>query len=278
MLQSHVSLDTRHLQPTAALLSQIKQRSYALMRMEPGQQVLDVGCGSGVDTVALARLVGPTGRVVGIDADAALLAEAREQAKASGVSTWVRHELGDALGLPFAAGTFDACRSERLLQHLHQPARALAEMVRVTKSGGWIVIVDMDWGTLSIDHPEVDIERRMARILAEGRLHNGYSGRQLYRLLTQQLLNVRVDLVPLAITDYKLARQIGQLEAIEREAVRSGSITEDELQRWRVSRPGRARRRLFRQCEHLRGGRACALMYYAQLVLSSLLRQRRSFD
>jgi ubiquinone/menaquinone biosynthesis C-methylase UbiE len=233
VLQPHVSLDTRHLHPTAALLNQIKQRSYALLRIEPGQHVLDVGCGPGIDTIALARLVGPTGRVVGIDADVALLAEARQRAEASGVSTWVRYEQGDALDLPFAADAFDACRSERLLQHLLQPARALAEMARVTKSGGWIVVVDIDWGTMSIDHPEVDIERRMARALAEQHLHNGYAGRQLYRLFTQQqLLDVRVELVPIAITDYTLARQIGQWDAVECEAVRSESITENELDCW----------------------------------------------
>ena len=226
-------IDASYLQSAATLLSQIKQRSYALMHIERGDRVLDVGCGPGVDTVALASLVGPTGRVVGIDADAAMVAEAQQRAKDADVSTWVRHEEGDALALPFAAGSFDACRSDRLFQHLGQPALAVHEMERVTSSGGWLVVVDTDWGTLSIDHPEVDIERRIARVLAELSLPNGYAGRQLFRLVRQQrLMDVTIELVPVAITNYALARQVGQLDAVERHALRSAAITPDELRRW----------------------------------------------
>ena len=92
------------------------------------------------------------------------------------------------MSLPFETDYFDSCRSERLFQHLSNPAQALSEMTRVTKSGGWVVVLDTDWGSLSTDSDETDIERRQARFLAESSLHNGYSGRKLYRLFKQQNL------------------------------------------------------------------------------------------
>jgi hypothetical protein len=59
-------------------------------------------------------------------------------------------------------------------------------MARVTKPGGWVVVWDADWGTLSINTPEVELERRLVRVHAERELNNGYAGRQLYELFKRQ--------------------------------------------------------------------------------------------
>jgi ubiquinone/menaquinone biosynthesis C-methylase UbiE len=166
-----------------------------------------------------------------------MLAEANHHADQAGVSAWVKHQQADVtIALPIDADTFDACRSERLFQHLPHPEYTLAEMVRVTKPGGWVVVLDTDHGTKSFDTPEVDIERRLARVAAERCLHNGYAGRQLYRLFQQQrLANVAAEPVSIAITHYALARQANFLDRVEQEAWAEGIITEDELRRWRSS-------------------------------------------
>ena len=205
MSQPRGYVDTQYLQMTAALLDRVKQRSYALMQIRPGQSVLDVGCGPGTDTIPLARLVGLSGKVSGVDADAAMVAEASRRAKAAGLSACVQHRVGNAMAVSFADGTFDACRSERLFQHIDSPAKVLAEMARVTKNGGWIVVADTDWGTLSIDSAEVEIERRLIRVLAEQSLQNGYAGRQLLRLFQQQQLrDISIEMIPVHITDYTM--------------------------------------------------------------------------
>jgi SAM-dependent methyltransferase len=206
------------------------------MGIAPGDRLLDVGCGAGADTVSLAQLTGAEGRVDGVDTDAALLAAANRRAVEAGVSDRVRHWQEDAMNLPFADGEFDSSRSERLFQHLAEPGRALAEMVRVTRRGGRVVVLDTDWGTASVDSTETDIERRLMRFLAE-RLHpNGYSGRRLQRLFAiAGLENVSVEAFPLAVSGPALVRQVITADNLEREALGAGLMTDDELRRWRSS-------------------------------------------
>jgi ubiquinone/menaquinone biosynthesis C-methylase UbiE len=200
------------------------------------QAVLDVGCGLGTDTVPLATIVGPRGRVAGIDQDACMVSEATRRAEAAGVAGWVTHRQADANALPFQAETFDACRSERLFQHLSQPELALQEMVRVTRHGGRVVVLDTDWGTRSTDALDVDLERRLARACAEVCLPNGYAGRQLYRLFKeQQLQEVEIEILPFMTTSYALARFIGRDDVVEAAALARGLATAVEIQRLRAS-------------------------------------------
>jgi len=235
MTQSKGYVDPEFLGFIGNLFDPMKQRSFALMQIQPGHRVLDLGCGPGTDTVPLASLVGVNGQVTGADYDEAMIAEAEQRAEQAGVNTWVRHKCVDAMSLPFETDYFDSCRSERLFQHLPNPAQALSEMTRVTKSGGWVVVLDTDWGSWSTDSDETDIERRLARFLAESFLHNGYSGRKLYRLFKQQnLADISFEVFPVATPNYALARQATQAERNEQEALKAGVITAKELHRWQT--------------------------------------------
>ncbi len=99
---------------------------------------LDVACGPGSVVVAFARRVR---RAVGLDATEAMLEEARRLAARSGVGNVAWHR-GDAYALPFADGAFDIVSSRFAFHHLQEPARAFAEMVRVARPGGRIVLCD----------------------------------------------------------------------------------------------------------------------------------------
>lgn len=229
-------VDTAYLQKAADLLAPMKQRSYALMHIKSGQIVLDVGCGPGIDTISLAHLTGPQGTVVGVDNNFSMLAEADKLAKRAGVDGYLSYISSEAGSLPFESNFFDSSRSERLYVHLNEPRNALMEMVRVTKPGGWVVVVDTDWGTVSIDTPEVETERQLMRFRAEKLMHNGYSGRQLYRLFKQcNLVDILIEMLPIYITDYALDRFIERLDVVEEKAVGAGIITEAAVQRWQKS-------------------------------------------
>ena len=69
-------VDPAYLDAAARLAAEGKERSYARLGLAPGERVLDVGCGPGTDTLPLAQIVGPTGRVTGIDRDPGMVAEA----------------------------------------------------------------------------------------------------------------------------------------------------------------------------------------------------------
>lgn len=226
-------IDPQYLDAMAELIKQNKERSYSWMHIQPGHSVLDVGCGPGIDTIALATLVGPSGHVVGVDVDAAMIAEANRRAEQAGCRSWCRHQQGNATSLPLETSTFDACRSERLFQHLHNPAGALLEMARVTKPGGWVVILDADHGTWSINTAEVDIERRLTRALAERMVINGYAGRQLYGLFKrQQFTDINVENRPIYFTNSAQFRYATQMDIVEHNALADGIVTEEELNRW----------------------------------------------
>lgn len=99
-----------------------------------GERALDVGTGTGALALALAALVA---EVVGVDAEPVLLDRARERAPEN--ATFVE---GDATALPFAAGAFDLAAMQKVLHHVRRPELALAELARVTRPQGRLLVID----------------------------------------------------------------------------------------------------------------------------------------
>ena len=116
----------RYLDTVSALetIQRMKQRTYELLQIRDGHQLLDVGCGVGDDVQGLAKRVGVTGLVVGVDCSETMLAEARK--RVMGLNLPVKLCVGDAKNLEFTANTFDGCRAERVFVHLTDPECALA--------------------------------------------------------------------------------------------------------------------------------------------------------
>jgi SAM-dependent methyltransferase len=112
-----------------------------------GERILDLGCGLGQLTRAMARLVGTSGRVVGIEASPEQLAEAHRLARLAGEESLVDLRPGDARRPPLRDtewGTFDIVHARFLLEHLPDPAEAVRVMVRAVRAGGRIVLADDD--------------------------------------------------------------------------------------------------------------------------------------
>jgi ubiquinone/menaquinone biosynthesis C-methylase UbiE len=93
-----------------------KRHSFDMLGLQPGHVVLDLGCGNGDDARELAQLVGPTGRVVGVDRSETLIATARE--RLAGENLPAEFQVGDAYGLNFPDEMFDGCRADRVFHHL----------------------------------------------------------------------------------------------------------------------------------------------------------------
>ena len=223
-----------YLKKAAELVKHLKQRTYDLMSIKPGDSVLDLGCGPGIDTVELARIVGESGRVTGIDNDEKMIRQADEHAKKERLDARIDHQIGDVGQLPYDAGIFDSCRAERLFQvlpALYDKKSVLEEMIRVTKKGGAIVLADTDWATVSINYDDARLERKLMAFFTESMRPNGYAGRQLSGLLSESRLeNIQVELFPFLYTDFA---QTPFGEWLTREALKGGIASNDELIRWR---------------------------------------------
>lgn len=129
------------------------------LSLRSGQRLLDVGCGLGDAALALSIDLGDQGEVVGIDGSEVMLAEARE--RAAGATCRVRFTVGDAGALDEPDASFEAVRSERMLQWVPDPARAVAEMARVLRPGGLVCLTDSDWSTYDLDVGDPGIARRV---------------------------------------------------------------------------------------------------------------------
>lgn len=224
--------DTSYLDAVTALegVRAYKQRTYAALAVQPGAAILDVGCGNGDDVLALAQLAGPTGRAVGVDVREAMIAESRKRGAASGLP--VQFALGSVYQLDFSDGTFDGVRADRLFQHLNRPDAALAEMIRVTRPGGRVVVFDVDWETLIVDVPDRAILRKLVQFEAD-RHANGWAGRGLLRLFRSgKLQDVIIAPETGIITDFAVADAGFGLRELADDARQAGVITADEAQRW----------------------------------------------
>ena len=111
-----------------------------------GERVLDVGCGLGFYLTEIAEEVGPTGSVAGVDRSEQMLAYAEQ--KTAGLPN-VTLSVGEATALPFGDEDFDAALSVQVLEYVDELDTALAELRRVLRPGGRVVLWDVDWSALA---------------------------------------------------------------------------------------------------------------------------------
>ncbi len=217
-------MDKSHALPTA---QSYKQGIIEHLALQEGAAILDVGCGTGQDAQDLARVVGPRGRVVGIDNSETMLDAAR--ARVAHTQLPVEYILADATHLPFADASFDGCQASRVLGHLREPGQALAEMVRVVRPGARIVVADGDLDTTIVDIPDRVLVRKMVHAACD-QMVQGWIGRQVPRLFKQAgLSDIRVEgrLMPLDYTFFQTA-----FRGILQRAQVAGAVSSEELTRF----------------------------------------------
>lgn len=137
-----------------------RQQVLRALGLRPGERVLDVGSGPGFLAAAIGETVGPSGRVCGVDVSEPLVALA---ATHCAHLPWVDFRRGGATKIPFPDSHFDVAVSTQVLEYVKDVDTALAELHRVVRPGGRVLILDTDWDSLVWHTPN---RERMDRILA----------------------------------------------------------------------------------------------------------------
>ena len=123
-----------------AQLTEVTDKLLAACAARPGERVLDIGCGAGGSTLALAAAVGPTGHVLGLDLSEPLLARAEERRRDLALAQ-VRFARGDAEDHPFQPGAFDLAASRFGIMFFADPVAAFRNVARALRPGGRLVFV-----------------------------------------------------------------------------------------------------------------------------------------
>jgi arsenite methyltransferase len=153
-----------------------RRATRALLALQPGERVLDIGSGPGFLANEMVEEVGPEGAVHGVDPSESMLAIARRR------ETAVQYALGDAVSLPYKDDTFDAAIATQVYEYVPDMPAALTEARRVLRPGGRLLILDTDWDAVVWHSSDRD---RMMRVLEKwnGHLADPYLPRRLPKLL-----------------------------------------------------------------------------------------------
>jgi ubiquinone/menaquinone biosynthesis C-methylase UbiE len=200
------------------------------MAIRPGDVVLDLGCGPGADLPAFANAAGSSGRVTGIDHDPDAVRQAAE--RTAGLPQ-VEVREGDIRSLDIPAANADKVHTDRVLQHVPDPAAALAEARRVLRDGGTAVFAEPDWDTLVIDYPDLATARAYTRYITDHVIRNPALGRQLPRLAAEAGFRIaKVTPITAVWRDARSADQILGLKRVTGRAVTAGYLTQDTADQW----------------------------------------------
>lgn len=148
----------------------IRKATVELAQIKPGDRVLDVGCGTGDLTMAAKAVTGPTGEVYGTDASPEMIDLARRKATRTGVDVTFQIDLIE--NMTFPDNQFDVVLSSLMMHHLPDDLKreGLAQIYRVLKPGGRLLIVDME------SSPSGSVLRRLSDVMIQ--LHGGHTAMQ----------------------------------------------------------------------------------------------------
>ncbi len=195
-----------HNQLEDAQSADMMQTTFQSLDVQPGKVFLDAGCGTGEHARALVEYAQVPIQVVGVDTSETMIEEARR--RNAGPGTAITYTIGDASQLPFTDNAYDGCYAIGLIEMVARPADILGEMVRVTRSGGNVVIPTGDMGTWIIDTSYLTFTHEILHFFADTAI-NGYLGRQLPRLFHEcGLTNIRVRPATYIVSSFAQAYQL----------------------------------------------------------------------
>ncbi len=168
---------SQYLLQTAQAEGSIKQDLRSMLNAKGHEVILDAGCGIGVDSLELAKLV-PEGKVVGVDLSGELIEEAKARAARAKVLNidFLQSDLKD---LRLGSRRFDMVHCQRTLQHIPEPGVALANLLRVAKPGAKVLLYEPDQASTILYPGDPQINERILIAISDLGPNKGTMGRRL---------------------------------------------------------------------------------------------------
>lgn len=214
-------------------MAEQRARTRAIVAPRTGERGLDIGCGFGLLACELARDVGPTGRIMGVDAVPDMIIACEERARHDAVTGRTEFRQADPESVPAAAGSFDFVTAMQVYEYVGDVEHGLAEAGRVLKPRGRLAVLDTDWESCVWHSSD---RERTARVLRawEQRFAHPHLPARLPELLRRAGFVVRsVTMIP--VVNLEMTEQTyspGMIDVVARFVVSRGGIGEDEAVRW----------------------------------------------
>jgi ubiquinone/menaquinone biosynthesis C-methylase UbiE len=218
-----------------------RARFLDLLGVRRGEQILDVGCGSGSYCRELAPAVAPDGHVTGIDPAPAAVELANRLSVLDDASL-LTFRAGDGHDLPFADATFDAALCINVLEYCDDPVRVLGEIRRVLRPGSRLLVANADEDTRVFNGHDRELGRRISRAVAD-RGADPWVGRRLASMLTAAGFRLDQEAVLVDVEREYAPGTSGYIQAhLWRDyLIQSAGIPAGDYERWLDDLEGRAR-------------------------------------
>jgi arsenite methyltransferase len=202
----------------------------AALGAQPGDRVLDVGCGPGFYVTELLEAVGREGSVVGLDASADMLAVAAERVRGH---TSVKFHKADATSLPIPDASFERAVCVQVLEYVRDVPAALTELYRALRPGGRVLVWDVDWATVSWHAIDRQLTRRVLAAWDKHLTHPSLPRTLAAQLRDAGFADVRMDAHAFATTELIPDAYGGSLvPLLEQYVAEQGGMNQQEAKAW----------------------------------------------
>lgn len=211
----------------------VNQRRVTLeqLGLRAGEDVLDVGCGSGFLTLELARAVGESGSVAALDLSGDMVDAARERCRGLAQVTFGQ---GNVTALPMPPDSYDAVTCTQVLLYVEDVETALAQMVRVLRPGGRLAVLETDWRGVVMNSADPGLTDAVYRAWDDAVPSPNLPVRLEPLMRAAGLRDIRVTAIPLLNTEFDPGLfSVSSLDWLGSNAVRQGAVTQKESRRWR---------------------------------------------
>ncbi|NOE25240.1 methyltransferase domain-containing protein [Ruegeria sp. HKCCD6157] len=223
----------------------MRERYFDRLDWASCRRIVDLGCGTGVVTRALADRVGPECDIVGSDLAAELIKVAMEKTDAAGLAGRIRYEVADSRNTGDGQGSFDIVIAHTVISHVADPAAMLEEAARLTRPGGTIAIFDGDYASLTIGAGDPDANAMAVDAILQTVVGNPFVLRHLPFLARQTGLEV-AGFIPELLAEAGQTSFFGNMiDAYVGPCIQAGAIDAETALKWAEGQKAAAREGTF---------------------------------